>query len=143
MSKSENYYWKGFLTGATIGGLAAAVTALLLAPKSGKELRKDLVEKSTELYEKASDLFVDMESSVNDVVSSTLNEGKTKAQNIITNAKQKAEDLLENADKVLQDAKSKAASLKDNVSYKIDTLKDAAKAGADAFKTELNNKETI
>ena len=32
----------GFFLGAVIGGTAAAVAALLLAPKSGKELRDDL-----------------------------------------------------------------------------------------------------
>ncbi|WP_038026323.1 YtxH domain-containing protein, partial [Tetragenococcus muriaticus] len=32
----------GFLLGAVVGGTAAAVTALLLAPESGKELREKL-----------------------------------------------------------------------------------------------------
>lgn len=36
----------GFLLGAVIGGTAAAVTALLLAPESGKVLRDKLGNKS-------------------------------------------------------------------------------------------------
>ena len=32
----------GFVLGAIIGGAAAAITALLYAPKSGKELREDI-----------------------------------------------------------------------------------------------------
>lgn len=34
-----------FLAGALIGGTAAAVVALLLAPKSGKEMREDLAKR--------------------------------------------------------------------------------------------------
>ncbi len=43
---------KDFVVGVVIGGIAGAVTSLLLAPKSGKELRGDIKEKSGELYQK-------------------------------------------------------------------------------------------
>ena len=39
----------GFFLGAVIGGTAAAVAALLLAPKSGKELRDDLSNQTDDL----------------------------------------------------------------------------------------------
>lgn len=35
---------KSFLLGAVIGAVAGSVTALLLAPKPGKELRKDIAD---------------------------------------------------------------------------------------------------
>ncbi|MFC7680884.1 YtxH domain-containing protein [Paenibacillus sp. GCM10028914] len=35
---------KGLLWGALIGSIAGSVTALLLAPKSGKELRQDIAD---------------------------------------------------------------------------------------------------
>jgi gas vesicle protein len=35
---------KSFLFGAVAGGVLGSVTALLLAPKSGRELRKDITE---------------------------------------------------------------------------------------------------
>ncbi|MBD2867525.1 YtxH domain-containing protein [Paenibacillus arenilitoris] len=35
---------KGFLLGALAGGVIGSVTALLLAPKAGKELRQDISE---------------------------------------------------------------------------------------------------
>lgn len=38
-----------FFLGAFIGGTASAMTALLFAPKSGKELRKDLAEQTDDL----------------------------------------------------------------------------------------------
>ena len=49
----------GFLLGAVIGGTAAAVAALLLAPKSGKELRDELAAQADDLLDMASD-YTDM-----------------------------------------------------------------------------------
>ena len=45
----------GFLLGAFIGGTAAAITALLFAPKSGQELREDLANKTEEFKGAAKD----------------------------------------------------------------------------------------
>ncbi|WP_438447936.1 YtxH domain-containing protein [Gorillibacterium sp. sgz5001074] len=47
---------KEFLVGAVVGSVLGAVTALLLAPKSGKELRSDLSEQ----YGKVSDKTVEI-----------------------------------------------------------------------------------
>lgn len=44
MRKKSN----GFLSGLVLGGAAAAAAALLFAPKSGKELRDELTEKTNE-----------------------------------------------------------------------------------------------
>jgi gas vesicle protein len=136
---NENNYWKGLVAGTIIGGLAGAITALLLAPKSGKELRQDIAEKSQELYDKAQDYLAIFEENMGSVVSTTVNEGKERAQKIISSAKQQAESLLENADKVLQDAKFKATNVKDTIEDKIGNLRDAAKAGAEAFKSEYKS----
>lgn len=53
---------KGWIWGAAIGTVAGAVTALLFAPKAGKELRKDIAngarqvgEKTQEVAEKVSE----------------------------------------------------------------------------------------
>ena len=48
MSNSKN-----FILGALVGSIAGAVTALLLTPKSGKELRSDLNEQVEVLKEKS------------------------------------------------------------------------------------------
>jgi len=47
---------KDFLLGAIVGGVLGAVTALLLAPKSGKELRADISEQAHLLSEKTQEL---------------------------------------------------------------------------------------
>ncbi|MEM4261110.1 MAG: YtxH domain-containing protein [Candidatus Woesearchaeota archaeon] len=140
MSSDANFT-KGFIFGTIIGGAIGAITALLLAPKSGKELRQDIAEKSSEIYGKASDLFNQVESKVNTNVSSVINEGKEKAKKIISEAKVQADALLHNAEKVLNEAKMKASSAKEIVQEKIDTLRDAAKASVEAFKAELKSTE--
>ena len=51
MSKNNS----GFFLGALFGAAVAGVTALLYAPKSGKELRADLQDELDTLLERASD----------------------------------------------------------------------------------------
>ena len=139
MSSNGSDFSKGLVLGTLIGGMAGAITALLLAPTSGKELRDELAKRSGEYYDKASDYFTTMEANVGTAVSNTVNEGRERAQNIINSAKSQAEDLLRNAEDVLKEAKSKATTAKDAVQSKIENIRDAAKASADAFRDELKS----
>lgn len=141
INNQQGSYTKGFVIGAIIGGAIGAITALLLAPKSGRELRQELAEKSNELYGLASDYVSKFEENMSSSISATVNEGKLRAENIIASAKKQAGEILSNAEKVLTDAKTKAATIKEEIQDKIDNIKDAAKAGADAFKAELNAPE--
>lgn len=138
MSK-QNEYAKGLLVGALLGGAVGAITALLFAPKPGVELRKDIADKSAELYDKATDCLHNAESNISSTVANTYNEGKVKAQRIVETARTQAEGILNNAEEILKDARSKATSMKTNVTDKIQNVRDAAKAGAEVFKAELNN----
>lgn len=47
---------KGFVTGAVVGSLLGAVTALLFAPKPGKELRADITEQAKVVGEKTGEI---------------------------------------------------------------------------------------
>ncbi|OAB32900.1 YtxH domain-containing protein [Paenibacillus glacialis] len=47
---------KGFLWGALVGSVVGSVTALLLAPKQGTELRKDIVDKTRQVSSKTQEL---------------------------------------------------------------------------------------
>ena len=49
---------KGLLWGALVGSVVGSVTALLFAPKPGKELRKDIAEGTTAGIEKVQELAV-------------------------------------------------------------------------------------
>ncbi|MCX6066917.1 MAG: YtxH domain-containing protein [Chloroflexi bacterium] len=51
---SDRDEFGAFLVGFIVGGLAGAVTALLLAPQSGEETRAVIKERSIELRDKAS-----------------------------------------------------------------------------------------
>lgn len=138
MSDSRDYT-KGFLLGALIGGAAGAITALLLAPKSGAELRRDIADSSQEYYGKASEYLKTMEGRVSDAVTSTYSDGKVKAQGIIESARRQAGDVIAGAENAFKEAKTKAFTAKDQVQDSIGNLRDAAKAGADAFKSEMRS----
>ncbi len=47
---------KGLLWGAIVGSVVGSVTALLFAPKPGKELRKDIAEGTASTLEKAQEI---------------------------------------------------------------------------------------
>jgi len=49
----------GLLAGILIGGLAGAVTMLLLAPQSGRDTRRQIREKSIELRDRTSEMMED------------------------------------------------------------------------------------
>lgn len=134
---NNNDYAKGFLFGALIGGFAGAVTALLFAPKSGKELRADIAEKSGEIYDKSKGYVQTVGSTIGEHAGKFYDDGKEKASHIIDSAKRQAEGIIAGAEKIYTDAKTKTIDAKDAVVDKIDTIRSAAKAGAETFKAEL------
>jgi len=134
-SEVVNSYAKGFLLGALVGGAVGAITALLFAPKPGKELRDEISYRSKDLLEKGQNIFTGQESPNSDLP----NTGKTQADAVVRSAREKADDLLQNAEQMLRDAKSKAQQSSSTFSEGIHRFKDAASAGVDAFKQEMSN----
>jgi len=57
--RNSAYNVLGVLAGILVGGLAGAVTMLLLAPQSGKDTRKQIREKSIELRDRTSEMMED------------------------------------------------------------------------------------
>ena len=72
----------GFLTGLFLGGLAGAITALLLAPQSGEETRQQLQERAVKISEDAADRF-------DEVVA----QARTKSGQVKSSLSEKARDL--------------------------------------------------
>jgi gas vesicle protein len=72
----------GVLAGMLIGGLAGAVTMLLLAPASGKDTRKQLQEKSIELRDRTTELVGD-----------TMAQVRTKANTITGELKERGQEI--------------------------------------------------
>jgi len=71
-----------FFEGLVIGGVLGFFCGLLSAPKSGAELRKQLVDESEDLYKQATESMHDI---------------KSKTNQAITNLQAKGEDLLKMA----------------------------------------------
>lgn len=107
MSKKENKMKKSgagkFLLGAAIG----AGLGILFAPKSGKETRKELKEKMTELVNKAKEIDID--------------EVKENITNKIDEIKAELADL--DKEKVLKIAKEKANDIKDKCADLVEYAK--------------------
>ncbi len=94
---------KGLLIGFVAGSLVGAVVALLYAPKSGKELRRDIRDKSGKLIDDAEEYLARARSKAVEII----NEGKKRSENVISDARKQAETLLGDAERILSDAKGK------------------------------------
>lgn len=86
MSRFSGGRGKSFLMGAIIGTIAGGIAALLLAPKAGKEMRKDLSKKAKDATDKTQELFDNVSEQALDLVD--------KAKNIASDAKNAAESLI-------------------------------------------------
>lgn len=127
MSKNN----KGFLLGAIIGGTAAAAAALLLAPKSGKEMREELLEQLDDVSEgKASD-YVDY-AQFKGYELSDLAKQKTeeygwineKVANRFNTAKETSTDLLHDFKGKAAEVTSEFKSASDDLEYAIEELEE-------------------
>ena len=72
----------GVLTGMVIGGLAGAVTMLLLAPQSGKDTRKQIQEKGFELRDRTTQL-----------AEATMTQVRTKANKLTMGLKDRGQEI--------------------------------------------------
>jgi gas vesicle protein len=72
----------GVLIGMLIGGLAGAAAALLMAPQSGKDTRKQIQEKSIELRDRTTGLVED-----------TVAQVRTKANNLTVGLKDRGQEI--------------------------------------------------
>jgi gas vesicle protein len=124
---NEEKNTKIFLGGLITGGLIGGIAGLIFAPKSGKELRQDISDKSNELLENTNEL---------------IDNAKTKADSIIADSKKAAENLLEEGKKKLNGLTDGAQNIlnegKEKAEEGVSKVKDAVKSGTDAFNRERN-----
>jgi gas vesicle protein len=90
----KNINAKDFLIGTLIGGIVGALTALFLAPKSGKELRGDindqaylLKEKTENLRETAIEKSSEITSTVKDKTSALTKKVSEQSQGLVNKVK--------------------------------------------------------
>lgn len=127
MTRNINSF-KGFLIGFLAGGTVGAIIALLTAPKSGKELRGDIKQKSEEYLDEAEKYLAD---------------AKNKAGDLINDAKSKSQDIINSAGRVFKDAKVKTTAVLNSGKEKIETeterLKSSVKDGINAYNEAKNS----
>jgi len=126
MNNNNGSYTRGFLIGAVIGGAVGTVAALLFAPKSGRELRREISDKTDDVVDKAQQLFNKASGQFEDGLEDVINEGRIRAESIVSSARHQADNLMSSAEQVLREAKNRAQK-----------VSDAAKAGTDAFRSEF------
>jgi gas vesicle protein len=100
----------GVLTGMLIGGLAGAVTMLLLAPQSGEKTRVLIQEKGIELLDRATEM-------VDDTLAQVSKDGKKFAKV----GSQKAKELMQQGQEL--------------VAEQLEHVSEAAKAGQKAIQS--------
>ena len=98
------------LIGMLVGGLAGAVTMLLLAPQSGKDTRIQLQKKGIELRDRTTELVED-----------TLAQARSSANRITSGGREKAKELLQQGQALVVE--------------QLDHVSEAAQAGKKAIQS--------
>ena len=136
---SNNHIVKGLLIGFFAGGAVGALVALLTTPKSGKEFRSDIKQKSDKYFDEADKYFTETKHKAGEMI----NEGKRKYAMIMNDIKSKPEEILKDAERVFNDAKVKTKDVLHSGKEKIETeterLKSSVKAGIDTYKEAKNS----
>lgn len=99
---------KDFLIGTLIGGLVGAAAALLLAPKSGKELRSDISEQAQIAKEKTTAFTTSAYEKGNEWARIAKDKSSDLAKTVQAQSQQVIEKVKEVASKVKSDAPTKA-----------------------------------
>jgi len=94
----------GLLLGTIIGGAVGAVTALLLAPKSGDRMRQDISDKFQAICQKTKD------------IASTVGDS---AKELASSVKEEAAGLAEHAKESNENIKDTLISSKDEIKEKL------------------------
>lgn len=81
--------------GMLIGGLAGAVTMLLLAPQSGKETRNQIQQKSIELRDRTSEIVEDTMAQIRSSVDKISLDGREKIKELKQYGQELAVDQLD------------------------------------------------
>ena len=119
----------GFFKGILFGGVIGAIAALLLAPKTGREMREDICRHSSDLK---------------DDIEQKLELAVKKAEDILTESKRKLENFKNEAKTGLKDLEDAAASKyiggNDALKDEKGRLRGAIHAGVAAYKDEKESK---
>ncbi len=138
-NNSHESYAKGFVLGALFGSAVGAITALLFAPKSGSELRREIAEKSNEVYGDVYNRASDFAHHNRERVGRLVNEGKMKADELVQTTKEQASHLLYEAEGLIGEARERVNTAQAELKGNINRVRGAAHEAAEAFRSEMHN----
>lgn len=132
-----------FVLGAIIGGAAAAITALLFAPKPGKELRQDIADEVHNLMDTAQD-YADIAKEKGyemvDAAKETTEDIKVTLKDTTGNWKSQITDTAKNLKGDFRKAKSEVDSaVMDDSQVRMDDSKEDVQALADEAALEAED----
>ncbi|GAA0379912.1 YtxH domain-containing protein [Bacillus horti] len=119
MGANNNMSGKDFLIGALTGAIVGAAAALLLAPKSGKELRVDL----TDGYHTATKKTQEIAKNVGEKSEYLVGKVKEAATNVKEDLQNLKATAIGEAKDVAEDVKDSAEDVKEEVAATIDKAK--------------------
>jgi gas vesicle protein len=93
------------LVGMLIGGLAGAVTMLLLAPQSGKDTRQQIQDKGLELRDRTTEIVEDTLAQVRSSVNKITLDGREKIKELKQHGQELAVEQLEHVSEAAQAGK--------------------------------------
>jgi gas vesicle protein len=115
-----------------LGGLIGAVLGLLLAPRSGKETRDLIAEKSGEYWGEAGEFYVASKDKVTDAVAAGQQTAAEKGEQLRSKIDEARGRLQDQVAKSASTAKDKIADTTPAVHASIDKAADATKSGVEA-----------
>ncbi len=98
---------KGFLKGALLGGIIGTVSALLLAPKSGKETQDDIKRRARMVKRDIDQMILDLQ----DDLGGRIDNLKDVAKDLKGEAWVESQDLIKKAELLKRDLQSSASNL--------------------------------
>ena len=104
---SDRDEFGAFLIGFVVGGLAGAVTALLLAPQSGEETRAIIREKSIELADRASESVDDAYSRAEKAAL----EARKRFDELAQMTRERTQELAQHGQVLLEEQKAKISEV--------------------------------
>jgi gas vesicle protein len=93
------------LLGVLVGGLAGAVTMLLLAPQSGRDTRIQIQKKGVELRDRTNEMVKDAASQVRSSANRITAGGREKAEELLHQGKELVVEQLDHVSKAVQAGK--------------------------------------
>jgi gas vesicle protein len=107
MSEQTNNGETGvFLAGFILGGLVGAAVAMIMAPSSGQETRKQIVDRGLELRNRTESKLEEARKRAEEMSGDV----KTRAEKAAEEARNRAEELQERSRVILEEQKARIAS---------------------------------